>query len=121
MPLSWDGVDEDGNSVEDQNVNFTTGWDRPDYDIAKIEDNPGLALYKLHANFYKFSWLLIPIFGAVCLVAVLLYAPVQDVRPYGLRHLFAGLHVAVRDRVDGAGLCRGRRELGRRLTGGIFI
>lgn len=55
MPLSWDGVDEDGNSVEDQSVNFTTGWDRPDYDIAKIEDNPGVALYKLHANFYKFS------------------------------------------------------------------
>jgi Protein of unknown function (DUF3667) len=40
---------------------FTTGWSRLDYGIRKINENPGLALYKLQANFYKFSWLLIPL------------------------------------------------------------
>ena len=38
-----------------------TGWARLDSGLAKINDNPNLALYKLQANFYKFSWLLIPI------------------------------------------------------------
>lgn len=38
-----------------------TGWDRLDYGLKKIIANPGLALYKLQTNFYKFSWLLIPI------------------------------------------------------------
>lgn len=41
--------------------NFSTGWDRLDHGFEKINDNPGLALYKLQANFYKFSWLLIPL------------------------------------------------------------
>lgn len=38
-----------------------TGWQRLDDGIAKTQKNPGLALYKLQANNYKFSWLLIPI------------------------------------------------------------
>ncbi|MGJ8537419.1 MAG: DUF3667 domain-containing protein [Parasphingopyxis sp.] len=42
-------------------TNISTGWARLDYGIQKINENPGLALYKLQANFYKFSWLLIPL------------------------------------------------------------
>jgi hypothetical protein len=38
-----------------------TGWARLDYGFRKINENPGLALYKLQANGYKFSWLLIPL------------------------------------------------------------
>jgi Protein of unknown function (DUF3667) len=38
-----------------------TGWRRFDEGIAKLNENPGLALYKLQANGYKFSWLLIPL------------------------------------------------------------
>ena len=39
------------------------GFDIPflDKGIQKWRDNPGLMLYKLQANFYKFSWLLIPL------------------------------------------------------------
>ncbi len=40
---------------------FKTGWARLDAGIAKADKNPGLMLYKLQANSYKFSWLLIPI------------------------------------------------------------
>ncbi len=43
------------------NEDFKTGWGRLDYGIEKLNENPGLALYKLQANGYKFSWLLIPI------------------------------------------------------------
>ena len=38
-----------------------TGWRRLDYGFDKFQENPGLALYKLQANGYKFSWLLIPL------------------------------------------------------------
>ena len=38
-----------------------TGWPRLDKGIAKAEQNPGLALYKLQTNSYKFSWALIPL------------------------------------------------------------
>lgn len=38
-----------------------TGWARLDHGLKKINENPGLALYKLQANGYKFSWLLIPL------------------------------------------------------------
>jgi hypothetical protein len=38
-----------------------TGWKRLDKGIEKARKNPGLALYKLQANSYKFSWLLIPL------------------------------------------------------------
>jgi hypothetical protein len=41
--------------------NFTTGWSRLDHGLAKFSENPGLALYKLQSNGYKFSWLLIPL------------------------------------------------------------
>jgi hypothetical protein len=39
----------------------STGWPRLDHGIRKISENPGLALYKLQSNGYKFSWLLIPL------------------------------------------------------------
>lgn len=42
-------------------VNLKTGWKRLDKGIEKANKNPGLALYKLQANSYKFSWLLIPL------------------------------------------------------------
>jgi hypothetical protein len=38
-----------------------TGWDRLDRGVAKAAENPSLMFYKLQANSYKFSWLLIPI------------------------------------------------------------
>jgi hypothetical protein len=38
-----------------------TGWPRLDYGLKKFSENPGLALYKLQSNGYKFSWLLIPL------------------------------------------------------------
>jgi hypothetical protein len=38
-----------------------TGWARLDHGIEKFGENPGLALYKLQSNGYKFSWLLIPL------------------------------------------------------------
>ncbi|TKD52911.1 DUF3667 domain-containing protein [Sphingomonas baiyangensis] len=44
-----------------RDMTFKTGWKRLDYGIQKAQDNPGLALYKLQANSYKFSWLLIPL------------------------------------------------------------
>ena len=50
-------VDLDGSD----GTQIRTGWQRLDKGIAKTEKNPGLALYKLQANSYKFSWLLIPL------------------------------------------------------------
>ena len=38
-----------------------TGWKRLDKGIKKFADNPGLGLYKVQNNAYKFSWLLIPL------------------------------------------------------------
>jgi hypothetical protein len=38
-----------------------TGWDFFDRGIDKWRENPGLMAYKLQANSYKFSWLLIPL------------------------------------------------------------
>ncbi|HEY6814189.1 MAG TPA: DUF3667 domain-containing protein [Croceibacterium sp.] len=38
-----------------------TGWAFFDHAIAKWRENPGLMAYKLQANSYKFSWLLIPL------------------------------------------------------------
>lgn len=40
---------------------FKTGWARLDAGLKKFNENPGLALYKLQNNGYKFSWLLIPL------------------------------------------------------------
>lgn len=45
----------------DRLENMHTGWKRLDYGIEKARRNPGLALYKLQSNSYKFSWLLIPL------------------------------------------------------------
>lgn len=41
--------------------NITTNWSFLDHAIEKWNRNPGLMLYKLQANSYKFSWLLIPL------------------------------------------------------------
>jgi hypothetical protein len=38
-----------------------TGWTFLDHGIDKWRENPGLMAYKLQANSYKFSWLLIPL------------------------------------------------------------
>jgi hypothetical protein len=38
-----------------------TGWAFIDHGIDKWRENPGLMAYKLQANSYKFSWLLIPL------------------------------------------------------------
>jgi hypothetical protein len=38
-----------------------TGWPWFDRGLQKWRENPGLMLYKLQANSYKFSWLLIPL------------------------------------------------------------
>lgn len=38
-----------------------TGWAFLDHGIDKWRENPGLMAYKLQANSYKFSWLLIPL------------------------------------------------------------
>ncbi|WP_315759853.1 DUF3667 domain-containing protein [Sphingomonas sp. Y38-1Y] len=46
---------------DDEFSGLKTGWKRLDYGIEKASKNPGLALYKLQANSYKFSWLLIPL------------------------------------------------------------
>ncbi len=42
-------------------ADVVTGWVRLDKGIEKARDNPALMLYKLQANSYKFSWLLIPL------------------------------------------------------------
>ncbi|GAA0678439.1 hypothetical protein FHT00_003217 [Sphingomonas insulae] len=42
-------------------TNAKTGWAALDHGLAKANDNPGLALYKLQTSAYKYSWLLIPI------------------------------------------------------------
>ncbi len=42
-------------------ANITTGVPFIDAGIKKANDNPGLLLYKLQANAYKFAWALIPI------------------------------------------------------------
>jgi hypothetical protein len=41
--------------------NAKTGWARLDHGIAKANENPELALYKLQSSAYKYSWALIPI------------------------------------------------------------
>jgi hypothetical protein len=51
-------VDENGDARLTLN---TTGLDWLDATVEKWRENPELMLYKLQANSYKFSWLLIPI------------------------------------------------------------
>ncbi|MEG3181522.1 DUF3667 domain-containing protein [Sphingomonas sp. LT1P40] len=47
--------------AQTRTVNINTGWARLDKGVAKAQANPGLALYKLQTNSYKFSWALIPL------------------------------------------------------------
>lgn len=61
-------TDEGGNTTiplgEDGDANMkagTTGVDWIEGALQKWHENPGLMLYKLQTNFYKFSWLLIPL------------------------------------------------------------
>jgi hypothetical protein len=44
-----------------QGGRLKSGWQWLDHGIEKFSENPGLALYKLQSNGYKFSWLLIPL------------------------------------------------------------
>lgn len=48
-------------NVNGNSVDIKTGWKRLDKGLEKARHNPGLMLYKLQANTYKFSWLLIPL------------------------------------------------------------
>lgn len=61
-------MDSDGYLVKrDDNFQLWDGWDRSAFGrklmsgIKKANKNPGLLIYKLKANGYKFAWLLIPI------------------------------------------------------------
>jgi ABC-type multidrug transport system fused ATPase/permease subunit len=45
----------------DVSASWKSGWKRLDKGIEKWRKNPGLMLYKLQTNAYKFSWLLIPL------------------------------------------------------------
>lgn len=61
-------ADEAGNnagagskSKDDKRPAKKTGWAFLDHGIEKWRANPGLMAYKLQANSYKFSWLLIPL------------------------------------------------------------
>jgi hypothetical protein len=59
-PLQGLALDAAGDRLVDADLT-TTGWPRLDKGISKLNENPGLALYKIQANGYKFSWLLIPL------------------------------------------------------------
>lgn len=52
IPFSIDGVDNANLTIEDSFL---------EVGIEKWQEDPGLMLYKLQTNAYKFSWLLIPI------------------------------------------------------------
>lgn len=52
---------QDAPGLSTRQGEIKTGWPRLDYGIKKFSENPSLALYKLQANGYKFSWLLIPL------------------------------------------------------------
>ena len=62
-----DGIEDTGKLVVGGGGSLTsvniesTGWEFLDHAIEKWRSNPGLMLYKLQANSYKFSWLLIPL------------------------------------------------------------
>ncbi len=49
------------NPASGENSEVHTGWARLDHGLEKWKKNPGLMLYKLQSNGYKFSWLLIPL------------------------------------------------------------
>lgn len=56
-----DGTPSVDLNVEDFGVNLTGIKSLDDGILKKWRENPGLMLYKLQANGYKFSWLLIPL------------------------------------------------------------
>jgi len=47
--------------ASDDQINIETGVTLIDHGVEKWKKNPGLMAYKLQANSYKFSWLLIPL------------------------------------------------------------
>ena len=56
-----ESVQEPGNAEMFKPSGGTTGWERLDKGLKKLNENPSLALYKVQNNAYKFSWLLIPL------------------------------------------------------------
>lgn len=50
-----------GSEESGQSQPWRSGWKRFDKGIEKWQKNPGLMLYKLQTNAYKFSWLVIPL------------------------------------------------------------
>ncbi|MCM8731118.1 DUF3667 domain-containing protein [Hephaestia sp. GCM10023244] len=59
LKIARESIARGGETFETASVN--TGWSRLDHAVHKAQENPGLALYKLQMNAYKFSWALIPI------------------------------------------------------------
>ena len=57
---NYDFTDSEGNRVH-STINLTGVESIDNGIVAKWRKNPGLMLYKLQTNFYKFSWLLIPL------------------------------------------------------------
>jgi hypothetical protein len=54
-------IDPDGGPGGNRLTYDNTGWKWADEKLAKAAENPSLMVYKLKANAYKFSWLLIPL------------------------------------------------------------
>jgi hypothetical protein len=54
-------IDPDGGDGGGRFTFQRTGWDWADRSVAEAAENPSLMLYKLKANSYKFSWLLVPL------------------------------------------------------------
>ena len=61
LALGTASAEQRGGAISDLNVIGDTGWATLDRAIEKAEKNPSLLVYKLQANAYKFSWVLIPI------------------------------------------------------------
>src|SRR3546814_19115032 len=54
-------ADKTGDEVRFERARIETGFAFVDHGIAKAQTNPGLMLYKVQANAYKFAWALIPL------------------------------------------------------------
>ncbi len=72
----------------------TTGIALIDHGIDKWRTNPSLMAYKLQSNSYKFSLVADPAVGPLRLAALPLAPPFRNLRPLGLRDLFARLYDA---------------------------
>src|SRR3546814_2170112 len=55
------GADNAGEEGRCEGARIWTGIAFVDHGIAKAQTNPGLMLYKVQANAYKFAWALIPL------------------------------------------------------------